>query len=415
MVRRRSFASAEGELKAFGSAGLRTLNINAAASLQPSFGSSLQNNRGVIFGDKFFLKLFRRLELGTNPELEMGRFLSAKGFRNAPAVAGALEYRMKNGEELTFGVLTEFQANTRDFWGYTLDLLSRYFDRVRTAPPKARPEPFSEASLLELSERELPEPVVGLLGTYVELARLLGQRTAELHLTLGGDAEDHDFAPEPFTPFYQRGLFQSMRNLIVRSFDQLRRGMDRVPEAVRPQGNQVIALQSDLLKRLRAIYEIPLQAKRIRCHGDLHLGEVLFTGKDFMFIDFEGEPGRPLGERRIKCSPLRDVAGMLRSFDYMTAMALFKQVELGALQEQDLPALEPWAGFWYRWVSALYLKAYLKAIGETDLLPRSKDQLTILLEAYLLEKNLYELVYELTNRPHLLKIPLRALLSSRHG
>jgi len=410
MARRRSFEGTVGEVKATGNAILRNRLANGEAPLEISFGTSVQNNRGIIFGNKYYLKLFRRLELGTNPELELGRFLTARGFANASPVTGWLEYRRENGEQMTLGVLNEFQANSQDAWAYTLDLLSRYFDRVRTGSPDPRVELTPGSSLLDLSQKDIPEPVVGLLGTFTELARLLGQRTAEMHLALAGDPQNPDFAPEPFTPFYQRGLFQSMRNLAVRNLEQLRHGLERVPEWIRPEANQVIASQSDIIKRLRAIYETPLHAKRIRCHGDFHLGEVLFTGKDFIFIDFEGEPGRSLGERRIKRSPLRDVASMIRSFAYISAMALFKQVELGALQEHDLSLLEPWAAFWHRWTSAIYLKAYLKALGENGLLPASKEQLGILLEAHLLEKTLQETGYELNNRPHLLNIPLRGLL-----
>ena len=410
MARRRSFEGMAGELKAFGTPGLRASAASAGAAFEPSFANPLQTNRGIIFGNKYYLKLFRRLELGINPELETGRYLTSRSFPNAPSVAGWLQYRRQNQEEITLGVLSEFQANAQDTWGYTLDLLSRYFDRVRTASPEARLESAAAASLLDLAQRELPESVVGLIGTYVELARLLGQRTAEMHLALASDPLNPGFATEPFTPFYQRALFQSMRNLAVHNFDQLRRASERVPEAVRSDAGQVLALQTELIKRLRAVYETPLRARRIRCHGGFHLGEALFTGKNFIFIDFEGEPRRPFGERRIKRSPLHDVACMIRSFDYVTVMALFKQIELGTLQAHDLPLLEPWAAFWHRWVSAVFLKAYLKALGDSDLLPQPKEQLLILLEAHLLEKTLQEVGYELCHRPHLLKIPLRALL-----
>src|SRR5205807_8866606 len=113
----------------------------------------------------------------------------------------------------------------------------------------------------------------------------------------------------------------------------------------------------EILARLRAVHETRITARRIRCHGDFHLGQLLYTGKDFMIIEFEGEPARPLGERRIKRSPLRDVAGMIRSFDYITYAALFRQLELGTIQEEHLAHLEPWSGFWHRWVSAVYLRA----------------------------------------------------------
>jgi maltose alpha-D-glucosyltransferase/alpha-amylase len=410
MARRRSLASDDGELRGSGSTALRSVTGNGHMVLEPSFGSPWQHNRGITFGEKFFLKLFRRLELGVNPELEVGRFLTSRGFPNIAAVVGALEYRRNNGEEMTLGVLTEFQANAQDTWQYTLDLLSRYFDRVRTMPREARLDPDAGVSWVDLSEREVPESVVGLIGTYTELARLLGQRTAELHLALAADQQNRDFAPEPFTPFYQRGLFQSMRNLAVRNLQQLRGAMSRLPLPLQPEAEQVLGLQAELVNRLRALYQTPLQAKRIRGHGDLHLGEVLFTGKDFKFIDFEGEPSRPLGERRIKRSPLRDVAGMLRSFDYIASMALLRQIELGTLQEQDLPALEPWAVFWSNWVSTIYLKGYLTALGDSDLLPRSKQHIQTLLDSHWIEKALNEIGYELSQRPHLVRIPLRAVL-----
>ena len=408
MARRRALPGIEGELKAFGTHPLRRA-AHGKAELEPSFAKATQNNRGIIFGEKYFLKLFRRLESGINPELEMRRFLTRRGFPQAPRLVGALEYRRFNGEDITLGVATEFSANAQDAWAYTLDLLSRYFDRVRTAPSEVRPQALQEIGVLELSRREVPEAVVGLIGTYVELARLLGQRTAEMHRALSADAQDPAFAPEAFTPFYQRALFQSMRNLAVRNLDQLRRALARIPEALRQDATQLVASQPDVLKRLRRVYERPIQAQRIRCHGDFHLGEVLYTGKDFLFIDFEGERDRPIGERRIKRCPLRDVAGMIRSFDYITAMALLRQLELGTLQEKDLPLLEPWAELWHRWVSAIFLKAYLQALGPGELLPSAEEQLEVLLEVHLLEKALHETGYELEHRPRLLGIPVRAL------
>ncbi len=408
IARRRCFAGDAGELKASASAGWRN---GDAKVLEPSFRKAEQSNTSVIFGQKYFLKLFRRLEAGVNPDLEVGRFLTERNFRNIPQVAGSLEYRRRGGEQFTVGILTRFLPEAQDAWAYMLDMLSRYFDRVRTTPPGARLQTGAETSLLKLSTLELPEPVLALLGTSVELARLLGQRTGEMHLALASDTRDPAFAPEPFTPFYQRGLFQSMRNLAVQNLQFLRRSLDPMPAAVKPEAERVLSLEHELIARFRAVYQTRISALRIRCHGDFHLGQVLYTGKDFVFIDFEGEPARSLGERRIKRSPLRDVAGMIRSFDYITYSALFKQLELGTLQEEDLPLLEPWTGVWYRWVSAIFLGAYLKVLNQSDLLPHSPEQLTILLNAHLLEKAIYELGYELNNRPAWVKIPIRGILS----
>jgi maltose alpha-D-glucosyltransferase/alpha-amylase len=410
MVRRRSCDGLQGELRATGSPGLRSAAVNRKSPEGSSLSSVLHSSRGIIFSDKYFLKLFRRLEPGGNPELEVGHFLTARGFANVPFVLGSLEYRRHNGEEIAVGILSEFKANTQDAWAYTLDLLSRYFDRARTAPPDARLEFPSGKSQLDVAQAEIPEPVIAFIGTYAELARLLGQRSAEMHLALAADSKEPDFAPEPITPFYQRALFQSMRNLAMRTFYQLGRAADRLPEGVQPQVAKLISLQAEVLKRLRTILAAPLHGKRIRCHGDFHLEEVLFTGKDFIFIDFEGQADRPAGERRIKRSPLRDVVGMIRSFDYISTMALFRQIELGALQEQDLPTLEPWSRSWYRWVSSIYLKSYIKSVGESGLLPLGRNQLAVLMEVHLIEKLLQEACYEMEKRPHLLRIPLHALI-----
>jgi maltose alpha-D-glucosyltransferase / alpha-amylase len=407
LTRRRS-SGREGELRAVATAALRTMEVSL---LEPAFRPAVQNNTSVIFGNRYFLKLFRRAEPGLNPDLELGRFLTRKKFPSTPPLAGFLEYHRRTGVHFTVGILTEFLPNAKDAWDYTLDVLSRYFERVRTLPGEAGGPPLDSGPPPgDLSLPEMPEAAVRILGTYVESARLLGQRTGELHLALASEPEDRDFAPESFTPFYQRALFQSMRNLAVSNLQQLRRSLHQIPEDARPLAQIVLGLEAEIIKRLRTVYETRLTAKRIRCHGDLHLGQLLYTGKDFVFIDFEGDPAQPLGERRIKRSPLRDVASLLRSFHYVTFTAIFKQVELGSLPEQRLPQIQFWAAFWYRWVSALFLKAYLGALAQSDLLPVSKVELAVLLQAHLLEKVLFEIGYELRFRPKWLEIPLRGIV-----
>jgi maltose alpha-D-glucosyltransferase/alpha-amylase len=148
---------------------------------------------------------------------------------------------------------------------------------------------------------------------------------------------------------------------------------------------------------------------RIRHHGDFHLGQVLYTGKDFLLVDFEGEPARSLGERRIKRSPLRDVAGMIRSFDYAAHAALFRLVEQGAVPESRVASLTVWGRFWRHWTTVAFFKAYRAAAGEALFMPRTDDELQVLMEAYLLEKAVYELGYELNNRPTWVRIPLQGI------
>ena len=408
--RRRSLSGEQGELRAFAGSGLRNGGGHNPSTLEPIFRQPGSNNAVVVFGDKLFLKLFSRLEAGINPELEFGRFLTEHQFPNIPPVVGYLEYRRPNGERFDLGIVTRFLAHAQDAWAYTLDMLSRYFDRIRTAATQRRLDPQVSGSLLQLAANEVPETVVGLIGTYVELARLLGQRTAEMHQALAADTQNRDFMPEPFTPFYQRALYQSMRNLTAETLELLRHNLSALPESVYPDARKVAGLENDILKRLRGVSELPIQAQRIRCHGDFHLGQVLYTGKDFMFLDFQSENSRSLGERRIRRSALRDVAGMIRSFDYVTNLALWKQLELGTAHEAQLPDLEPWANFWCRWVSSIFLKSYLKNTGSISLLPSVGEQLAILLEVHLLEKSLQELGFELRNRPNWVKIPLRSIV-----
>jgi len=168
-------------------------------------------------------------------------------------------------------------------------------------------------------------------------------------------------------------------------------------------------MEKSIIERFRSIRRQRISAARIRCHGDYHLGQVLYTGKDFVIIDFEGEPARPLSERRIKRSPLRDVAGMIRSFHYATHSAMLHQASL-ARSPEDLLALEYWAQFWYIWVSSAFLKSYLNDVEQAQLLPIDPEQLKILLDACLLEKAVYEIGYELNNRPDWLKVPLQGIL-----
>jgi len=406
--RRRSYSNGEGELKALATSAWRTVGANQAGS-DDSISKVQQSNTALVIGHKYFLKFFRRIESGLHPELELGRFLTEREFPAIAPVAGALKYLRASGEEFTVAILTRFLPEAKNAWEYTIDALGRYFERIGTAVNQPQFAAPGVGPPIGFNQEPVPETVAVLIGTYLEAARLMGQRTGQLHVALASEPDDKDFAPEPFTPFYQRSLFQSMRNLTVHTLLSLRRSMNRVPEALRPEAEKVISLESAIVKQFRSIHEMGIAGKRIRCHGNLHLGEILYTGKDFVFIDFEGESARPLGERRIKRSPLNDVAAMVRSFEFTTYAALFKQLDLGTLHEERLPQLEPWTGFWYRWVSSVYLKAYIDVVGKTDLLPHSKEELKVLFNVHLLEKAVYEIGYELKHRPSWLKIPLRAI------
>jgi maltose alpha-D-glucosyltransferase/alpha-amylase len=410
ITKRRSFRGAGGDLEASHTSMLRQVRGEATLPLEPAIAKAEHSNTAVLYGDRMILKLFRRLDVGTNPDLEVCRFLTAKKFRHVPPLLGAIEYRRSETEVRTVAILHAFVPNAKDAWEYTLDALSRYYERVIALMAEGREVPAIAGTLADAVKSELPSAVPELLGTYIESARLLGERTAALHLALASDAEKPDFAPEPFTPHYQRSIYQSMRHRAKQNLVLLRSMLKGLPADVAPLAEKVAALEPDIQKRFRALLDRRITAQRIRCHGDYHLGQVLYTGKDFIILDFEGEPAVPLSERRIKRSPMRDVAGMLRSFHYAAYAALYQQLERGRITTENLPRHEAWARFWHRWVSVVFLKAYLKTAGAAAFLPKASEEFQLLLDTYLLNKAVYELGYELNNRPAWLKIPCQGIL-----
>ncbi len=409
--------------------------------LEPSLIKGEQSNTSIIYGDKLILKLFRKLEEGINPDLEIGRFLTQKKvLEHFASVAGALEYRRPNAEPMTVGILQEFILDTRSSWEYTLDSLRTYFENVAVQHADMTEVPVPSDSLLDLQTAfHDPEAVTHpdvenghgefpvspwthissvptnslasqTIGAYLSSAKLLGQRTAELHLALASELDNPDFAPEPFTSFYQRSIYQYSRNLAGQVFLLLKNRLKQLPPSSQELGQAVLSASEQIMGRFQLLLNQKITAKRTRTHGDYHLGQVLYTGKDFIIIDFEGEPARSLSERRMKRSPIRDVAGMLQSFNYAASMALRNEVESGMIRPDNFPIMEQWAQFWYRWVSAAFLNAYLTTASKDAFLPQTKAELQVLLDAYLLEKVIYELGYELNNRPTWVDIPLRRIL-----
>jgi maltose alpha-D-glucosyltransferase/alpha-amylase len=251
----------------------------------------------------------------------------------------------------------------------------------------------------------VPDVAREVIGSYLESARLLGQRTGELHLALASSADEPSFAPEPFTTLYQRSLYQSMRSQTRQAFDLLRKRVKELPEATRETAQKLLAREEEVIKRGRAVFENKIKALRTRCHGDYHLTQLLYTGKDFVVIGLDGETYRPISQRRLKHSPVRDVACMLRSFHYAALSAL----QQGNFRAEDVPVLEPRTPFWWLWVSVAFLKAYLETAGRGSFLPSSRHEQTLLLDFYLLKRAMNELRYDLTTHLDRVKIPLQAL------
>jgi len=372
-----------------------------------------QSNTSIAFGDRYMMKVLRRLEPGRSPDAEVSSYLTEQvGFPHTPPLCGELELTPSNGESRSLAILQSYVPNEGDAWSYTIDALRRFCDRVMTEETQERPGLADAPNVVQLAREGVPDAMADIVGTYLDAAMLLGQRTAELHIALATDTGDKAFAPVEFTTLHQRGLYQSMRNAGRRNLALLRKGAKSLPPEVREVATELVNREADVLSHFKAVSDTRIEAVRTRTHGDYHLGQVLWTGRDFVIIDFEGEPAKPVGERRLKRSPLRDVAGMLRSFDYAAYAALFDQLERGGIADgsEAAAALEAWLRHWALWVGVAFLRSYLATAEGASFLPEDPEHVRTLLEAYLLEKATYELGYELNNRPDWLRIPLQGAL-----
>ncbi len=412
IARRRRSKGSTGTLAATPEPSFSEVNGSRRRVPSPTVLSAEQSNTSLLFGDRMILKLFRRPEEGINPDLEIGRFLTAEaGFEHVPPVCGAVEFRRgRSADPMTLAILQGFVQNEGDAWMYTLDALDGFFREAAAQRDGGLPEEVERLlpgrpTLLEMAGAEPPELAKATIGPFLGSAALLGRRTAEMHVALSSAARENlAFAPEPFSTLYQRALFQSMRTLAVRTFRLVRRaGVDD------PLVTRVLDLEKQVVRRYEALLRMKIDAVRSRIHGDYHLGQVLWTGKDFVLIDFEGEPALPLGERRIKRSPFTDVAGMLRSFHYAAHTALAQDAPAMSPTGEPEP-LEPWAEFWYRWVGAVFLRGYLNRADGAGFVPADQHQLDVILGTSLLNKAVYELRYEANNRPDWIRIPARGIL-----
>ena len=404
--RRRRFASsAGGELRATSTTGFRR-TLGEADDLTPQRIGGEQSNTSVIFGHEAVLKLFRRAQEGTNPDLEIGRFLTEQAhFEHIAPLLGAIELHRGRGEPRTIAVVNRYEVNEGDAWKYTLDALGLFYESaLQTLPDDALAAPRWD-DLVGGDAAAVPSVVAEAVGPYLGAAEQLGRRTAQLHEALASGTDD-GFAPEPFTTLYQRSLFQAVRGQVRPTLSLLRRQLDALDDLGRREADEVLGLEAELLDAYHGLREHRMDVSRIRIHGDLHLGQVLHAGRDWVFVDFEGEPSRSPTERRIKKSALVDVAGMARSFQYAAEAGLRLQVERGLVGPDELEALRARGDAWQQWVTARYLAGYRSEAADAVFVPTDEADLSRLLRVFLLDKALYEVRYDLSFRPHWAGIPL---------
>ncbi len=389
MASRKDIAMTQGKLQfrangAFDRLAGKDFNILPAS--RPRGSSS---NTIVVIGDRLMLKGYRRLRSGANPELEMGLYLTeVVRYPNCAPLAGSLEYIANDGETQLLAILQGYVANQGDGWTYSLEYLQRYLEQHRTTPAgDAVPVNAHEA--------------------YLAMIRILALRTAELHKALARPARNPSFSPQPLTradiDAYRQRAADEARNAL----GMLAANLEQIPIADRDRAGAVLELQDQVLGRIESLSNEAPHGLKTRIHGDYHLGQVLVTRNDFVIIDFEGEPGHSLEQRRAKHSPLRDVAGMQRSFSYVRHSALRKVAHL----EAEAVKLAPLARGWEIEARAAFLAAYDAAACDAKIYGSEPLQAGQgLLGLFELEKVLYELRYELGNRPTWAGIPLQGIL-----
>ena len=382
--------------------------IKGGADLEPAILKAEQSNTSVKYGDRGFLKVYRRVEKGINPDLEIGRILTAMDFPHSPRLAGAIEYVRPNDETVTVAILQGFVRNQGDAWKYSLEAFDQFLLRCRAQRTGQEHVLIPTGTLTEMGQKDVPALARELIGPYLDSAARIGQRTGELHDALANVHDNPDFTPEPFSSEYRQSRYASMCRLVSQTCSLLKGRLNCLSSEREREARRVVNDEPRILNRFRDFLELETRAQRIRCHGDYHLGQVLWTGQDFLISDFEGEPDRPLGERRMKHTPIVDVAGMLRSFYYVPYAALSRR-QSHFLAEGSGGRLEPWIRFWYGWVSLVFWKSYLEIVERASFWPESKGELQVLLDAHLLEKVVYEVGYELNHRPEWVGIPVRGL------
>ena len=405
----REVSTRDGRVRGLATAAFARLRGDPGYPLPVVRGPATSSNSLVFFGRRLLFKLFRRLEEGTNPDFEIGRFLTEEGhFDRTPAVAGAFEYARADGRRYTLGLLQELVPNQGDGWRHAVEELGRYYDRATArmgGPDPTRPDP---RPLVELAAADPPPAAIETIGTYLHAAVTLGRRTAEMHLALAADPADPAFAPEPHTPGDVAALRAEIDEQAARAFAALRDTVGRLPAEVAGRARQLLADGPAAVARtVPADARVPA-AEKTRIHGDYHLGQVLWVENDYVILDFEGEPTRTVEARRAKFSPVRDVAGMIRSYHYAAYAGLFAATQT---RPDDFSRLVPWADLWFQWVSAAFLRAYTAAAGNAPFVPQEAAEFAGLLGGFLLAKALYELVYELNNRPDWVRIPLGGVLA----
>ncbi|MGH7327175.1 MAG: hypothetical protein ACREJX_02370, partial [Polyangiaceae bacterium] len=358
------------------------------------------------FGEEAVMKVYHRVDDGLSTELELGRVLNSKEGSVAPILRNAVEARYGRGEPQTIALVHDFVPNVGTGWSIAIDELGRFYDRVLARPAdEAIPEAHA-GTPLSLMGTDPPPLVAAQMGGFRTTLAQLGPVIAEIHTTLAANVNDPAFAPEPYSTLDRRSKYQSLRNIAGKVLRELREKMPTFSERTRREAEAVLSLEADLFRSFEPLLHTKLGALRIRVHGNLHLGNVLYTGRTFVVIGAGAGEERSVSERRRKRSALRDLAGMVRSIEYAAVKVL---TDPSRVRASDFDRAARWAFLWSSWMSAAFLQAYFLSMGPSPIITPSLDETAVLFDAFVFERTLYQIQAELDAHPDGVLVPLLAL------
>jgi len=396
--------SMPGQRIEFGGNGHLKKHVQDKGEILPRIHGSDLYNTSITYNGSFYLKMYRKVDVVINPDLETTKYLTAVKFEYIPAFVGDIEWRGKRGPIL-LGMMQDLIENHGDGYNYFQERIHNYIERLLVGGRDVALWEQRMGTLMDpVSFEQLPEELQGLLGGHAsEMARLIGIRTGELHLALASGVDEKDYRPEPFTLHYQRSLFSTLQSLVRETYQNLSRNKSRLPADLQSNPERITAYRPKLVAIFKRIYAQKLDALKIRIHGNFHLGQVLLTGKDLAISDYSGDPTLSYSERRLKRSPLVDLATMVLSL-HCVAFEGFRHDP--QLQEAERISLQPFAGLWAHYISGILVRAYLTTVKDSRLLPADPKDLGMMWQNYLLQRAILTFNDALRNDPARLSIPL---------
>jgi maltose alpha-D-glucosyltransferase / alpha-amylase len=384
------------EIKFYGRDALKKL-LDGSTEVPSKIHPGEQSNTAIAYGNCFFLQMYRKIDRGINPDVEITRYLTeVANFKHIPPFIGAIEWTSPK-ESVVLGIMQTLIENHGDGYSFMRERINNYIERILARDRSTLAFELEGTLTTPVSFDQLPEDKKEFLGgTAAEQARLIGIRLGELHLTLASRSGTKDLMPEDFSLHYQRSLFASMQSLVRETYQNGNRNLKRLPEIFRDEAQEILSRREEVLSKLKRIYAKKLDVLKTRIHGNFHLRKVLLTGKDISINDFGGNPARAYSERRLKRSPLRDVASMIFSFHYTAYEGFMENTQI---PKEDLQQLLPFADLWAHYNSGFFLKGYFETVQNSAFIPKEEADFEMMMQTYLLEKSLLELNYNIKNLP----------------